>query len=385
MRKNRIILEDSWYHLVTRVHARERLLNAPVFKDCLAEWIDGVAGFSGIDVGSWCVMDNHLHLFVRAPSVPERYWTTPGVAPDTCAFTMRPPETPPLRWAPTQGSTSAGDRPSSSGPCTSEDSGSEDSPANRLPPVGFTLPDDEMIARLAKLRGAKSAKASAARWARLRDEGQGPVVEAEKERLCRRMYNVSQFMKTLKQRITEQFNRRTGHTGTLWEGRFWSKLAEPDTDSCLAIGGYIALNPVRARIVDDPSEYCWSSYAVACGDGPLAETCRRGYEKMLGRPWEESRHLLEAMFAEKLPAILEGKSDILEYDVADENGGTRKVALTVAQAIHMRQRTFSHGYVFAKSEEYIQHVVRSHPAGFRLPSFASDRQLQKLNWKTLAA
>ena len=72
------------------------------------------------------------------------------------------------------------------------------------------------------------------------------------------------LMRDLGQRYVQYFNRRHERSGTLWEGRFRSCIAE----SALYVLGcyrYIELNPVRAGIVDDPSGYLWSSYAVNSG------------------------------------------------------------------------------------------------------------------------
>jgi len=33
------------------------------------------------------------------------------------------------------------------------------------------------------------------------------------------------------------------------------------------LAAYIDLNPVRAGMVTDPAEYCWSGYGEACGGG----------------------------------------------------------------------------------------------------------------------
>ena len=62
------------------------------------------------------------------------------------------------------------------------------------------------------------------------------------------------------------FNRRYGRTGTLWEGRYRSCLVE-SARYVLACYRYIELNPVRARIVDDPRRYAWSSHLVNGGIG----------------------------------------------------------------------------------------------------------------------
>jgi len=74
------------------------------------------------------------------------------------------------------------------------------------------------------------------------------------------------LMKQLGQHYVQYVNRAHGRTGTLWEGRFRSCVAESER-YVLACYRYIELNPVRAGIVSDPHEYRWSSYrANAEGD-----------------------------------------------------------------------------------------------------------------------
>jgi putative transposase len=70
---------------------------------------------------------------------------------------------------------------------------------------------------------------------------------------------ISRMMQAVGRRYVGSFNARYQRTGTLWEGRF--KAALVDTDPyLLTCYRYIELNPVRARMTDDPSRYPWSSY-----------------------------------------------------------------------------------------------------------------------------
>ena len=55
------------------------------------------------------------------------------------------------------------------------------------------------------------------------------------------------------------FNHCYRRTGTLWEGRYKSTVVDSD-DYALICYRYIELNPVRARMVEDPVDYPWSSY-----------------------------------------------------------------------------------------------------------------------------
>ena len=69
----------------------------------------------------------------------------------------------------------------------------------------------------------------------------------------------SLMMKNLGQRFVQYINRTHKRSGTLWEGRFKSCLAQ-DEGYALQCYRYIELNPVRARMVAHPAEYPWSSF-----------------------------------------------------------------------------------------------------------------------------
>ena len=59
------------------------------------------------------------------------------------------------------------------------------------------------------------------------------------------------------QHYTRQINFREGWRGHLWQGRFASFVM--DEPYLLATARYVELNPVRAGLVEAPSEYPWSS------------------------------------------------------------------------------------------------------------------------------
>ena len=58
-------------------------------------------------------------------------------------------------------------------------------------------------------------------------------------------------------RYTRRVNSREGWRGHLWQGRFASFAM--DERYLLAATRYVELNPVRARLADEPWEYPWSS------------------------------------------------------------------------------------------------------------------------------
>ncbi len=68
-------------------------------------------------------------------------------------------------------------------------------------------------------------------------------------------------MQSLGRRYVRYFNHRYQRSGTLWEGRYKSCLIQEE-GYLLEVYRYIELNPVRAGMVADPGDYCWSSYQV---------------------------------------------------------------------------------------------------------------------------
>jgi putative transposase len=75
---------------------------------------------------------------------------------------------------------------------------------------------------------------------------------------------LSEGMQRLNGRYAQQFNRRHGRTGGLWEGRFYSRRVL-DERHLLAAASYIAMNPVRARMVARAEDWGWGSHRALLG------------------------------------------------------------------------------------------------------------------------
>lgn len=75
------------------------------------------------------------------------------------------------------------------------------------------------------------------------------------------------MMKNLGQRYVQYINRTYRRSGTLWEGRFKSCLAQEEA-YVLTCYRYIELNPVRANIVNHPRDYPWSSFKTNADGQP---------------------------------------------------------------------------------------------------------------------
>ena len=75
---------------------------------------------------------------------------------------------------------------------------------------------------------------------------------------------LSQLMRHVNGVYTQDFNRRHGLVGHLFQGRFKAILV--DTDAYLAaVCRYVELNPVRAGMVAAASDWAWSSYSAHVG------------------------------------------------------------------------------------------------------------------------
>jgi putative transposase len=75
---------------------------------------------------------------------------------------------------------------------------------------------------------------------------------------------LSRMMQQLNSSYSQWFNRRHDRVGHVLQGRFRSLVLD-DESYLRRVVRYIVLNPVRARLVEDPSQWRWSSYRATAG------------------------------------------------------------------------------------------------------------------------
>lgn len=75
---------------------------------------------------------------------------------------------------------------------------------------------------------------------------------------------LSKGMKFLNGTYTQYYNRQHQRVGHVFQGRFKAILVQKDT-YLLELARYIALNPVRARMVRSAKDWPWSSYRATAG------------------------------------------------------------------------------------------------------------------------
>jgi putative transposase len=101
------------------------------------------------------------------------------------------------------------------------------------------------------------------------------------------MFDLSSFMKLLKQRFSIWFNQTHNRFGTLWAERFKSVLVDYDGDTLRTMAAYIDLNAVRKGLVADPKDYRFCGYAEALAGSRPA---RAGLRQITGESsWSRSQ------------------------------------------------------------------------------------------------
>ena len=122
-----------------------------------------------------------------------------------------------------------------------------------------------------------------------------------------RQANLSRLMRQLNGVYTQDFNRRHGLVGHLFQGRFKAILVDRDA-YLLTLCRYVERNPVAARLVPHAGAWEWSSYRAHVGEAPtpvwLDTDGLHGY--LLGRAPETARDRQSA--ARQYAALVEQRA-----------------------------------------------------------------------------
>lgn len=229
-------------------------------------------------------------------------------------------------------------------------------------PGAVELTDSQLLAKLKAYYGERSREARVFEGALL-----GNVEKAHelRENYLRRIGNVSEFEKVVKQGFSRWYNRRNKRRGTLWMERFKSVLVEDCLDIRSIVAAYIDLNPVRAEMVEDPANYRFSGYGAAIGGD---SRCRKGMLALMGMSnWRAASakyrlYLVERGHTEN--ADNKGKiSRKLLLETCAKDG-----ELSRPELLRLRIRYFSDGLVLG-TETFVEDVFRR----FR-PHFGEKRK-----------
>ena len=227
MRTPRILGEPSretnYYHAMSRIIERRFVFKNPLVKAKLRQIIFNQAAMSGVRVLTYTIMSNHFHLLL-AVDQPEE---------------------------------------------------------NRK-----KLDDEAILTRLSYVTRKEPMMEIRQTLQHLKQHSPEGAYLEYRQRLLARMYDLSVFMKEVKQRFSQWFNRRQRRRGPVWEDRFKSVLVEGEEHLLTAMAAYIDLNAVRAGIVGDPKEYRWCGYAEAvAGNVALRSGLQEACGSVPGSDW----------------------------------------------------------------------------------------------------
>ena len=139
------------FHVVNRIYGRKYLLDTEG-KELWVKLVRAYEDVCGVEVLTFCVMDNHFHLLVRVPHRPE----------------------------------------------------------------GFDVPLEVVVARLGRALGEESVKLMHRNLEFWRTTKNEAAIEEWRRHQVVRMFSLSEFMKAIQLRFSRWYNRRAERKGTLW-------------------------------------------------------------------------------------------------------------------------------------------------------------------------
>jgi len=159
---------------------------------------------------------------------------------------------------------------------------------------------------------------------------------------------LSRFMQTMANRYVRYFNATRNRTGTIWEGRFKSCLVDSE-NYLFTLYRYIEMNPVKAHMVKDITDYPWSSYphnALGKEDSLITE-------HVLYQGLAESSVLRAKQYQQIFDSlsISNQEQQITEATMKGEVYGTEGFHHKISQLISRGTRLVAHGGD-RKSESY---------------------------------
>ncbi len=334
--------ETMRLHCITRVVDRAFVLQRKE-RDMMVSIIRKYEAFCGVKVLAYCCMTNHLHILVEVP--------------------------PKKKGAPVE------------------------------------MSDEVFLSKLKALYSPEAYRDGESMLKGLREGAakSDAAAEAFKAKFTRRMHDISEFMKGVKQSFSRWFNKTHGRVGTLWESRFKSVLVE-DGYALRMMTAYIDLNPVRAGMVERPENYRWSSYGEAMR--PKAskgrELARSGICKVLGKMEErcggiEKKFTWDDGAAESYRMMLfsDGEEVFVDYPESGEVGkrvrkgfqrkDVEKVLknggkLTFGEALRCRVRYLSDGLAVG-SRDFVDGIFEQSRERFGVKRKTGARVMREVGWK----
>lgn len=321
------------YHVMSRA-IEGRFIFDELGKERFRQLLEAHAEMAGIEVFTWCCMSNHFHLLIEVPNA-------------------------------------------------------EESRAK--------LDDEEIVRRLGLIMGEDPLIGVRQMLERMKEQSPDGGYLEYREKLLARMFDVSVFMRELKQRFTQWYNKKVNRKGPLWDDRFKSVLLENDETVLLTMAAYIDLNPVRAGLVNDPKDYRWSGYGEAVSGNKAR---RAGIMRIYGDDTGDGRKWRGYQAQYRLYLYGTGEEQGLENSTAKPRAGLSSKAVAgvtgsgghlqmaqvqMAQVVRLRVRYFTSSIALG-SREWIEEVFARNREKLKVKREQGARPLKATplkNWRGL--
>jgi REP element-mobilizing transposase RayT len=295
---------SACYHVMSRVVNGEFLLGS-IEKEALRRMMWRMATFSGVEILTYAIMDNHFHILLKVPE--QKSWLK--------------------RFEGKEG-------------------------------------EERFFEHLSLVYSKAFITQFRAEITELRHRGEEAAVQALLERFQQRFCDLSLFVKELKERFSRWYNKQNSRRGTLWMDRFKSVLVESG-EALQTMAGYIDLNPVRAGIVKDPAMYAWSGYGEAVGGSKRA---RRGLCKVLEVAqdgWNKKAHgyYRKWLYGEATVTEDSRRQGHSQEQVEVAQAAVEKFLFLPMLEIRKRMKIFSEGIALG-SEDYVKGMAAKYQAQF---------------------
>ncbi|MFO7725378.1 MAG: transposase [Oceanipulchritudo sp.] len=202
----------------------------------------------------------------------------------------------------------------------------------------------------------------------------GHAAELLRNKHIRRMGNISEFEKILKQSFSTWYNRMNDRKGTLWMERFGSVLTEDSLNASTIVASYIDLNPVRARMVTDPANYRHCGYGAAMGGDPR---CRRGIMRIMGMDsWKKASEAFRLHLMQRGHVKVPAKSGTISRELLLKTLQTNG-SLDPCELLRLRVRYFCEGLALG-SKDFVDKVFQQYSSHFGEKRKSGSRPIEAL-------
>ena len=198
-------------------------------------------------------------------------------------------------------------------------------------------------------------------------DGRKPHISLDNDESCQKtliqMNDISEFIKIFQMMFTRAYNKRHNRRGSLWADRFKCTILQGDgiRSAVWDCVKYVEMNPVRAGLVDHPSNYRFCSWGRFKGTGehPFKQNFIKHMRLTMG---EKAQYLTDLELFVEFEVVLaqriaNEKTDD-EYEIKDAVKAARRGE---AMQLKLLQRTryYTDGLVIG-SKAFIEKIMSSY-------------------------